>query len=119
MRIKSEIWVRAYLRRCQALGVPVVIVRRGDESAGAIFICIDRLDGTVLVYGPAPTGLNGSETERQWVSCLGARAVRSVEARDYLVRQTEFDPDLWIIEVEDKAGRHFLGDAAVGKKEES
>jgi hypothetical protein len=35
------------------------------------------------------------------------------------VRQTEFDPDLWIIEVEDKAGRHFLGDAAVGKKEES
>ena len=59
MRIKSEIWVRAYLRRCQAEGVPVVIVRRGDEAAGAIFICIDRLDGTVLLYGPAPAGLIG------------------------------------------------------------
>ena len=47
MRIKSEIWVRAYLRRCQSDGVPVVIVRRGDEAAGAIFICVDRLDGTV------------------------------------------------------------------------
>ena len=49
MRIKSEIWVRAYLRRCQAQGVPVVIARRGDEAAGAIFICIDRLDGTMLL----------------------------------------------------------------------
>ena len=57
MRIKSEIWVRAYLRRCQSEGVPVVIVRRGDEAAGAIFICVDRLDGTVALYGPAPAGL--------------------------------------------------------------
>ena len=56
MRIKSEIWVRAYLRRCQSEGVPVVIVRRGDEAAGAIFICVDRLDGTVSLYGPAPAG---------------------------------------------------------------
>ena len=71
MRIKSEIWVRAYLRRCQAEGVPVVIVRRGDEAAGAIFICIDRLDGTVSLYGPAPAGLVESETERRWVSCFG------------------------------------------------
>jgi hypothetical protein len=119
MRIKSEIWVRAYLRRCQALGVPIVIVRRGDESAGAIFICIDRLDGTVFLYGPAPAGLTGSETERQWVSCFGTRAVSHAELEDYLERQRKFDPDLWIIEVEDKAGRHFLGDAAVGTEEEN
>ncbi|MEX1061083.1 MAG: DUF1491 family protein [Methyloceanibacter sp.] len=35
------------------------------------------------------------------------------EADFYLARQRGFDPDLWIIEIEDKAGRHFLGDAAV------
>jgi hypothetical protein len=113
MRIKSEIWVRAYLRRCQAQGIPVVIVRRGDEAAGAIFICVDRLDGTVFLYGPAPAGLTGSETERRWVSCFGARAVSPMELKVYLERQRKFDPDLWIIEVEDKAGRHFLGDSAV------
>jgi hypothetical protein len=118
MRIKSEIWVRAYLRRCQAEGVPVVIVRRGDEAAGAIFICIDRLDGTVFLYGPAPAGLTGTETERRWVNCFGARAVGLVEMQEYLARQRDFDPDLWIIEVEDKAGRHFLGDAAVETGEE-
>jgi hypothetical protein len=118
MRIKSEIWVRAYLRRCQAQGVPVVIARRGDEAAGAIFICIDRLDGTMLLYGPAPAGLVGSETERCWTRSFGNRAVSLIEVQEYLARQREFDPDLWIIEVEDKAGRHFLGDAALDTGEE-
>lgn len=113
MRVKSEIWVRAYLRRCQAEGVPVVVVRRGDEAAGAIFIRIDRLDGTVNLYGPAPAGLSGSETERRWVSCFGSRVVEQAEANVYLARQCEFDPDLWIIDIEDRAGRHFLGEDAV------
>jgi hypothetical protein len=113
MRIKSEIWVRAYLRRCQSEGVPIVIVRRGDEAAGAIFICVDRLDGTVSLYGPAPAGLTESDTERQWVRCFDSLAVVEAEANRYLARQREFDPDLWIIEIEDRAGRHFLGEAAV------
>jgi hypothetical protein len=112
MRIKSEIWVRAYLRRCQSEGVPVVIVRRGDEAAGAIFICVDRLNGTVSLYGPAPAGLTGSETDRRWIPCFELPAVGEAEANRYLARQREFDPDLWIIEIEDRAGRHFLGDAA-------
>jgi hypothetical protein len=113
MRVKSEIWVKAYLRRCQAEAVPVAVVRRGDAAAGAIFVCVDRLDGTVCLYGPAPAGLEGSETERRWVRCLGAQPVSPGEAGDYLARQREFDPDLWVIEVEDRAGRHLLGDDAV------
>lgn len=113
MRVKSEVFVRAYLRICQAQGVPVVIVRRGDEGAGAIFIRIDWLDGDVSLYGPAPSGSAGSETERRWVSCFGTRRAAREEADRYLDRQLKFDQDLWIIEVEDKAGRHFLGDSVV------
>src|SRR3972149_9942253 len=75
MRIKSWIWVTAHLRRCQAENVPVVIVRRGDEDAGAIFISVNRLDGTVRLYGPAPTGLEGSETDRRWGRCFGGQPV--------------------------------------------
>jgi|SRR5665648_268191 len=114
MRVKSEIWVGAYLRRCQAESISVVIVRRGDAAAGAIFISVDRLDGTVCLYGPAAAGLEGGETERRWVCCLGAGPVASAEAGAYLARQIEFDADLWIVEVEDRQGRHFLGDDAVG-----
>jgi hypothetical protein len=112
MRVRSEIWVRAYLRRCQAEGVSIVIAKRGDEAAGAIFILIDRLDGTVRLFGPAPAGLAGSESDRRWVSCLGADWVPPAEAKAYLERQRKYDPDLWIIELEDRAGRHFLGDEA-------
>ena len=86
----------------------MVVVRRGDTEAGAIFISIDRLDGTVCLYGPAPAGLESSDTERRWVRCLEGRAATAQEVSIYLARQIEFDPDLWVIEVEDKAGRHFL-----------
>ncbi|MGA8692135.1 MAG: DUF1491 family protein [Methyloceanibacter sp.] len=110
MRIKSEIWVRAYLRRCQGHGAPAFVARRGDEHAGAIYICINRLDGTVKLYGPAPAGLETSDVERRWVSCFAAPLVSEGEAVSYLARQTKFDPDIWIVEVEDKAGRHFLGE---------
>jgi hypothetical protein len=113
MRLKSEVFVRAYLRLCQAEGVPVVIVRRGDEAAGAIFIRIDTLDGSILLYGPAPSGSAGSEMERRWVNCFGQRKATREEADRYLDRQLEFDEDLWIVEVEDKEGRHFLGDSVV------
>jgi hypothetical protein len=113
MRVKSEIWVKAYLRYCQAEGVTVVIARRGDEDAGAIFISINRLDGTVRLYGPAPAGIEDSNTDRRWVSCFGMNLVSEGEAESYLAREAGFDSDIWIIEVEDRAGRNFLGDAAV------
>jgi hypothetical protein len=113
MRLRSGIWVSAYLRQCQAAGVPVVVVRRGDDAAGAIFIAIDLLNGAVRVYAPAPAGLEGSEVERRWVASFGGRAASRVEADGLLARELKFDSDIWVIEVEDRLGRHFLGDAVI------
>jgi hypothetical protein len=110
MRLKSEIWVKAYLRRCQVEGAPAVVARRGDADAGAIYIGINRLDGTVTLYGPAPAGFDQSEVERRWVICFAAGPVSEAEVASYLARQVSFDSDIWIVEVEDRAGRHFLGD---------
>ena len=108
MRVKSELWVKAYLRSCEVQGASAFVARRGDEHAGAIYICVNRLDGTVKLYGPAPAGLEGGGTERR---CLAANVITEGEAATYLARQVNFDADIWIVEVEDKAGRHFLGDA--------
>ena len=77
MRIKSEIWVKAYLRSCQGRGVAAVVVRRGDESAGAIYICVNRLDRTVSLYGPASAGLEQVARPRS----LGRRDVVGIEER--------------------------------------
>jgi hypothetical protein len=113
MRVRTEIWVRAYLRRCQAEAIPVYVGRRGDEAAGAVFICVNRLDGTVALYGPAPAGLAETETERRWVSLFGGKPVGVAEVQVYLARQWDFDPDVWVLELEDRAGRHLLGDLII------
>ena len=110
MRLKSEIWVKAYLRRCGGHGAPAVIARHGDDDAGAIYILISRLDGHACVFGPAPAGRETADFDRRWVACLGGRIVPEADAQSFLAREIRIDSDLWIVEVEDRHGRHFLGD---------
>lgn len=108
MRIKSELWVKAYLRRCQHEGVDAVLVRRGDADAGAVYIKLSRLDGTASLFGPAPAGLDAAREERQWQACLPNEVVPEADADAFLQRQMQFDSDIWIVTVEDRQGRHFL-----------
>jgi hypothetical protein len=110
MRLKSAIWVAAYLRRCHGAGTFAAMRRRGAEEAGAVFVKINRLDGTAELYGPAPQSAfdDAHPSDRAFVACLPHQPVPESEAEDYLARQLRFDPDLWIIEVEDREGRHFL-----------
>lgn len=111
MRLKSAIWVAAYLRRCNVEGVFAAVRRRGAEEAGAIFIVINRLDGTATLYGPAPQAVfeEALPSDRIFTALLGGAAPvpeTDVEAR--ITRELKFDPDLWVVEIEDRAGRHFL-----------
>ena len=110
MRLKSAVWVAAYLRRCQVEGAFAALRRRGAEEAGAVFIKINRLDGTADVYGPAPqTAFDDAHpSERAFVAALKQLPVSDSEAESYLERQRRFDPDIWVIEVEDRMARHFL-----------
>jgi len=110
MRLKSELWVKAYMRRCQGEGAPVVLQRRGDADAGAIYIKVSRLDGSAALYGPAPASLGATDNDRRWRPCLATDLAPEPEADAYLARQVAFDPDLWIVVVEDRLGRHFLAD---------
>lgn len=109
MRIKTEIWVKAYIRRCFGEGMPALVVRRGNADAGAVYIKVNLLDGQVGLYGPAPAGLSAIDGSRLWTSLLGDDAVPENEADAYLERQAGFDPDFWVVEIEDRQGRHFLG----------
>ncbi len=79
-------------------------------DAGAIYIKVSRLDGTATLFGPAPAGLDEAGEDRRWQPCLEPQSVSEDEADAYLARQTDFDPDLWIVSVEDRQGRHFLED---------
>jgi hypothetical protein len=107
MRLKSEIWVKAYIRRCASEGVPAAVVRRGDTDAGVIFIKVARLDGTAALFGPAAAGLPRAEGDRSWM-IVASSAEAEIDAR--VARELQIDPDTWIVEIEDRQGRHFLDD---------
>jgi hypothetical protein len=113
MRLRAEFWVKAYLRRCAIEGASAVVVRHGDDDAGAIFIKVDRLDGTCHLFGPAPAGLDGAESDRRWIALLSPGGNEIAKADAFLEREARFDSDLWLIEVEDRKGRHFLDDSIV------
>jgi hypothetical protein len=111
MRLKSGIWVAAYVRRCHIEGAFAAVRRHGADEAGAVYIKINRLDGTGTLFGPAPQSAfdEAQPAERIFTAVLGRvspAAEADIEAR--MAREMRFDPDLWLVEVEDRAGRHFL-----------
>ena len=110
MRLKSGIWVAAYLRRCFIEGAFGAVRRHGAEEAGAIFVKVNRLDGTADIYGPAPQAAfdEAQPVDRAFSSGLKTLPAPEADVEAYLERQVRFDPDLWIVEIEDRAGRHFL-----------
>lgn len=114
MRLKTSIWVAAYLRRCQTAGVFGAVRKRGAEEAGAVLVKVATLDGNAMLYVPAPQTVydDSRPSERLFVPIApGPVEEASVEAR--LTRELRFDPDAWVVETEDKAGRHFLDLARV------
>jgi len=107
-RLKAGIFVRALIRRAEVAGAAGYVVRKGAEEAGAVLIKIARLDGTSLVLSQARRG----EGELIWVKPLGDRADEAA-ASVYFACQIKYDPDLWIVEIEDREGRSFVDEPVV------
>lgn len=102
MRLTADVWVSAYLTRLRLADIPAFVVRKGDATAGAVLIKQSTLDGRATAYQRSFDLMSGA---RQWV-VLAEGDEAEVDAA--LSRQSGFDPDIWIIEVEDRAGRHLL-----------
>ena len=109
MRLKSSIWVAAYLRRCQTEGIFGAVRRRGAEEAGAVFVKIALLDGKAMLYVPAPQAVydESRPIERIFMP-TSAEPIPEASVEERLVKEVRFDPDAWIVETEDRAGRHLL-----------
>ena len=105
-RLRSDFWVSAYLRRCGVEGVDAVLRKRGAAEAGAIFVKVDQLDGTASLYGPAPQLFLDESGERLFMPVL--EGVTPLDVEERMTRELRFDSDLWLVEVDDRAGRHFL-----------
>ena len=102
IRLKTAVYVQALIRRCEVAGAAAYLVRHGAEEAGAILIKVNRLDGTMMVLSQARRG-----EEAVWLRPLG-ESCDEARASDYLARQLRIDPDIWIVEIEDRLGRSFV-----------
>ncbi|MFT6557121.1 DUF1491 family protein [Sneathiella sp.] len=104
-RLKAEIWIKAHIRKCSFLNIPVFVTRRGDETAGSALIKVNRLNNQCMVLTPTTNFEDGS---RKWLKGTGADWVDEETADRYIEKQIDFDRDLWVLEIEDSEGRHFL-----------
>lgn len=99
--LKTSMWAYALLRRATGGGAYAVLAKKGDGDAGACLVLVNTLDGMATLYRP----IRNANGERVWLP-KGPENARELDA--YIGKQIALDPDLWVIEIEDKAGRHFL-----------
>ena len=100
--LTADFWVRAYLRRLELAGIPAFVTAHGDDTAGAVLVKLATLDGRARAFQRSFDLMSGART---WV-VLAEGDEPQVDAS--IARQRGFDPDLWVIEVESREGRHLL-----------
>ena len=100
MRVTSDLWVSALVRRVFADGGFAAIERKGAHEAGAIFIVRRSRMGEFELFGPAAQTSYDEEKpqDRQFSLLLASFEDDAVKGR--LEREMRFDPDVWIVEVD-------------------
>lgn len=89
------------MRKCNGAGAPAFVVRHGDDERGLVILKINTLIKGCLVY----TQTRNLDGELAWLAALKGELAPESEADAYIARQTDRDPDLWVVEIEDKEGR--------------
>ena len=106
-RLTAEFWVSAYLTRLRLVDIPVFVARKGDKTAGAVLVKLNTLDGQAKAFQRQFNLISG---ELEWI-VMAEGAEADVDASLY--KQAGFDRDIWVLEVEDRDGRHLLDDPSL------
>jgi hypothetical protein len=107
-RLKSDIQIKALIRRCDLAAIGVTVTARGDPDAGVILIKLyDRATGAAVL-----TQIRRADGTLAWLRATGAAAVAEADADAYIARQRQRDPDVWVVEIETAAPETVL-DAAI------
>ena len=106
MQLSSDIWVYALIRRAELAGAFAMVLRKGDARAGAVLVkVLNRRAGEARLYAEATRG----DGERVWMQPVQSTDETELDA--YITRSARIDPDIWVVEVDDTQGRHFLTEA--------
>ena len=110
MLLSTDLWAAALIRRAELAGAFATVARKGDARAGTVIVkAFDTTSRRARLYSEA----FGPDGERLWVQPVESEFESELD--DYLQRQIRYDPDLWIIEIEDREGRHFITERVAGE----
>jgi len=99
--LKTSIWAPALIRRAETGGAYASVLHKGDPDAGATLILVRTLDGLAVLY----RSMRDMDGSRIWHARGPAE---EGELDRHIEKALNADPDLWVIEIEDRHGRHFL-----------
>lgn len=109
MLLSTDIWVAALIRRAQQGGAYPAVIRKGDARAGSVLVkVLNRREGVTRLLAEATRG----DGERVWMQPVGSYEESDLDA--YIARTIRIDPDVWVVEIDDTAGRHFLTEPVEG-----
>jgi hypothetical protein len=100
-RIATELWVMAHIRQCSAQGIMATVVKRGDDWGGAVVIKLNLLGAGFKVL----TQSRDIDGNIAWLQAKDGAVLAEADADEYIARQTARDPDLWVVEIEDRSGK--------------
>ena len=103
-RLTSSFWVQAYIKRLNLMGVPAFVVAHGDDTAGAIIVKVNKLDGDAILF---ERSFSLEKNKSLWSKFQSGD---EKELDELLSRQLSRDRDLWVVEIESRQGDHFLDD---------
>jgi len=101
-RLPTELWIKAHVRRCFVDGIPVTVARKGELTGGMVLLKINQLEHGCRVL----TQTRDLDGRLGWLPALDGQLSTEQDADAYIARAVERDPDLWVVEIEDRDGRH-------------
>ena len=103
MLLSSDLWTSALIRRAELAGAFATVVRKGDARAGTVIVkAYDSSNRTARLF----TEAFGADGDRLWIQPVTSDLESELDA--YIRRQAGYDPDIWVVEIEDREGRHFI-----------
>ena len=109
--LSSDLWVSALIRRAEIGGASATVVRRGDARAGTVIV---KAYNTRSRQARLYTEAFGPDGDRLWIQPVVSEFESELDA--YVQRQIGYDPDVWVVEIEDREGRHFITEKVAGER---
>ncbi len=101
-RLPTEFWLMAQIRKGHADGIPGYVIRRGERMGGTVLIKLNLLGSGYRVLSQ----VRATDGRLGWLSALGKEPRSEAEVEAYIAKAIARDPDLWVVEIENREGRH-------------